>query len=671
VSLQNGLNEGVIAQAVGADRVVGAFVNFGADVVAPGRILLGNRATFRIGELDGHQSARVDALAADIEDAEATANVVGYLWSKQAYGAMLFATAVSDLSIADALADPAYRRLFLALAGEMLDAAPVTTEPFDGFDPADLEGSIDRLAGFNRRSSKTHSGIYRDLAVRHRKTEGDAILGPVETPLVTHTLELIHAIEQGRRTCRRANLDLLNTFHRHPRSLVFWDESLLAAEGHSISKREIDSALAWLKSWVTRDDGALNNALTYLNECADWLNEELDAQKRDHRWPRRIQLPARSRFELELYSRVLQRPEAKPLTTLLTLGQRPLRVVPVSQGGGAVVTYDITVPRELDNVVVLDASYPIRQLERLDPSIQPAPNFNGAVKRYDKVVVNHLRHGCGRSAMERSFDEQDAEARLVSRELCDVIADIDSDEGVIVFTFKANNVDIREVLKRDLRAAGVDSRAMLKPASDNEEPKPRFRFLTWGQETGINDHSDCPNVVFAGVIHRSETDLAAAIVGQQDDLLAPVTGKQVVEARRSENAHALYQAMSRGACRETVDGQARPMRVWLIHYDRKLPALIDKVMPGVRWETWIPKFLDPIQTKVEALALQVLAYLRHLRPEITKVSTRVLRQTLGLSDIPDRTFTRVVRQVADADVGWSLYRRSLQRSTFGLTVNPI
>ena len=77
VSLQNGLNEGLIAQAVGADRVVGAFVNFGADVVAPGRILLGNRATFRIGELDGHQSARVDALAADIEDAEATANVLG------------------------------------------------------------------------------------------------------------------------------------------------------------------------------------------------------------------------------------------------------------------------------------------------------------------------------------------------------------------------------------------------------------------------------------------------------------------------------------------------------------------------------------------------------------------------------------------------------------------
>jgi len=90
-------------------------------------------------------------------------------------------------------------------------------------------------------------------------------------------------------------------------------------------------------------------------------------------------------------------------------------------------------------------------------------------------------------------------------------------------------------------------------------------------------------------------------------------------------------------------------------------------MPGVKWENWTPKFLDSIQTKAEELAFQVVAYLRHLAPEITKISTRAVKQTLGLSDIPDRTFTRVVRQVDEADVGWSLINRSLQRSTFGLT----
>ncbi len=96
----------------------------------------------------------------------------------------------------------------------MLAQATATPEPFDGFDPADLDGSIDRLVEFNRGSAKTHSGIYRDLAVRHRKTEVDAMLGSLEGPLVRRTGELIHAIEEGRRVCERANLDLLAAYER-------------------------------------------------------------------------------------------------------------------------------------------------------------------------------------------------------------------------------------------------------------------------------------------------------------------------------------------------------------------------------------------------------------------------------------------------------------------------
>ena len=91
---------------------------------------------------------------------------------------MLFATAVSDLAIADALAEPRYRTLFVRVAREVLGAAPVPAEPFDGFDPGDLDGSIDRLVEFNRRSAKTHSGVYRDLAVRKRKAETAILEGP-------------------------------------------------------------------------------------------------------------------------------------------------------------------------------------------------------------------------------------------------------------------------------------------------------------------------------------------------------------------------------------------------------------------------------------------------------------------------------------------------------------
>jgi 2-dehydropantoate 2-reductase len=214
VSLQNGLNADQLAAVVGPDRVVEAFVNFGADVTGPGVVLRGSRETFVIGETDGTISDRVRAVAADIADAKPAEHIMGYLWGKEAYGAMLAAIAVSDLPIADGLEDPAYGPLLIAVAREVLDQAPVTPMSFDGFDPEDLAGSLAPLVAFNRRSAKTHSGIYRDLMVRHRPTEVPAHLGGLKGPMLRRVVELITEIEQGRRTCERANLDLLAAYER-------------------------------------------------------------------------------------------------------------------------------------------------------------------------------------------------------------------------------------------------------------------------------------------------------------------------------------------------------------------------------------------------------------------------------------------------------------------------
>ena len=213
LTVQNGLTAGPLAAAVGRDRVISSFVNFGADLMAPGRIMQGNVATFRVGELDGGRiTARVRDLAAALPYAEPTGNVLGYLWGKEAYGAMLWAGAVSDLTIAEHLSDPRYQPVMIAIAREVLAQAPVPVESFDGFDPADLDGSLDRLADFNRRSAKQYSGIYRDLAVRHRKTEIDEVLNDITGPIITKVADLIHDIEQGRRTNTRANLDELAAF---------------------------------------------------------------------------------------------------------------------------------------------------------------------------------------------------------------------------------------------------------------------------------------------------------------------------------------------------------------------------------------------------------------------------------------------------------------------------
>jgi len=234
ISAQNGLNELAIADAVGAARTVGAFLNFGADVVGPGVIHFGGRGAVVLGEIDGRITPRVRALRdawADFDErAKVTENLWGYLWGKEAYGAMLFATALGNDAIADALAQPADRDVYVALAREVLAVAAargVEPEAFDGFDPAAYlpeaepgasEASLDALVAFNRRSAKTHSGIWRDLAVRKRPTEVDAQLGivarlgaeaGVPTPLTDRLVELVHEVERGARGQGRDALEAL------------------------------------------------------------------------------------------------------------------------------------------------------------------------------------------------------------------------------------------------------------------------------------------------------------------------------------------------------------------------------------------------------------------------------------------------------------------------------
>jgi 2-dehydropantoate 2-reductase len=215
VTLQNGLTASEISEVVGAEKVIVSFVNFGADYLAPGKIMQGNIGAFRVGELVGNEiTPRVKELVAAFPYAEATGNILGFLWGKEAYGAMLYAGATSDLSIADHLEEPKYRPLMLAIAREVLAQAPVKVEGFNGFEPDDLVGSLDRLVTFNRGSAKTHSGIYRDLTVRKRKTEVDDLLRDLKGPLTNFVGDLIHAIERGERICEVANLDLLAAYER-------------------------------------------------------------------------------------------------------------------------------------------------------------------------------------------------------------------------------------------------------------------------------------------------------------------------------------------------------------------------------------------------------------------------------------------------------------------------
>jgi 2-dehydropantoate 2-reductase len=234
VSLQNGLNEELIAAAVGPHRTVGCLVNWAADWQAPGRILHGGEGALVLGELDGRSTERVQRLATLLEvvaPTRVTDNILGYTWAKHVYGALLVATALVDAHVYEVVErSPAIQRMLVALVVESMavaDRAGVRLQAFDEYDPADYlaaaagdevarERAMAGIARHYRAATKTRTGIWRDLAVRKRKTEVEALLGAtvaraksqgLAMPLTERLIALIGDLEAGRRAMSWANLD--------------------------------------------------------------------------------------------------------------------------------------------------------------------------------------------------------------------------------------------------------------------------------------------------------------------------------------------------------------------------------------------------------------------------------------------------------------------------------
>ena len=235
VSAQNGLNELAIAEVVGAERTVGAFVNFGADYLEPGVIHYGGRGAVVVGEIDGRITPRVTAIrdawrafrSARDRDAQHLGLPVGQgslrrdavrhgadqrVDRRRARHARVPARCTSRWR---ARSSPSRRPAPFG-PRRSTGSIPRPTSPTAPAGAA--ERSLDALVAHNRRSAKSHSGIWRDLAVRKRPTEVDAQLGivvtlgaeaGVPTPLTARLVALIHEIERGARPQSLDTLDAL------------------------------------------------------------------------------------------------------------------------------------------------------------------------------------------------------------------------------------------------------------------------------------------------------------------------------------------------------------------------------------------------------------------------------------------------------------------------------
>lgn len=468
------------------------------------------------------------------------------------------------------------------------------------------------------------------------------------------------------------HIDDFNNYLGRKRDLLIYDESLLISDARGVATVDIESAVGWLrpklrlhaKRRVDRDNKTLLIKLsTFLDNCLKLIFDEIKSQRAGAK-PKSVHLPGLESYETQKMIRVLDtfnEPSVlKPIKDLLSFSQEELRVVETPQGSGGIVYYDLVVSKDLKNIVILDASYPIRELVHLDSSIQTVPVTRNFGVSYENVTIKHLKHGGGRGSLTQNFRKRNREDRKISLEICEAIKGIPKDEGVLIFTFKKRprGPDFREILERDLRAEGVDTDAMIEVGGEKKE---RFVWLTWGNETSLSKHSYCKHVILAGVLFRSHVDLASAILGQMDDLEASVPKELISRIEQSEVAHCVYQAMSRGNARIISEGKAGRMTLYLIYRRKDIREALAPVLHNVKWEDWDGVYVQN-ETKAERVARKIAGYLSRLSPEVKRISIKKIRNALDLHDVPSRTFSRAIEILnTEFNFGWAHKQRSFER----------
>ncbi|MBR6813977.1 MAG: 2-dehydropantoate 2-reductase [Tidjanibacter sp.] len=235
VTFQNGLPEMQIADILGAERVLGCTVAWGATMQGPGVCELTSSPdalSFSLGAITTERHKYFDAVKALLEKmgtVDVEENFIGTRWSKLLINASFSGmSAVLGCTFGEAAAPKPSRRIVQALIKECIDvcaAGGIRIEPVQGKDIVkllDYKGAVKKAISFFiipiaiRKHAKLKASMLQDIE-KGKLTEVDAINGAVSaygrkvgcpTPMNDRVVEIIHRIEKGELTPSADNLKL-------------------------------------------------------------------------------------------------------------------------------------------------------------------------------------------------------------------------------------------------------------------------------------------------------------------------------------------------------------------------------------------------------------------------------------------------------------------------------
>ena len=463
--------------------------------------------------------------------------------------------------------------------------------------------------------------------------------------------------------------DEINTFTHYkgkPRSLNLWDEGLVTTSSSSIRIGELNSAISILENDHRLDPSKISSFVAWLKDSFQLLTTEEDLQRSGAQASSVIlQQPTPeevSHFKTLARTKTNGRSRGEwrsDLEALLDMSKAPVRVS--IAGGESVVQYQDAISRDLTNLVVLDASYTIRQLVRLDPTLVE-PKFyvlRENLKSYEDVTLHRLNFYGSRDSAENL-----EKSSKVAKEIALVIKELPVDEAICIFTFKSRDPkkpSHAHGIQRALKDHGINLDVTV--ALPNGSIKPRFVWKTWGEHLGANNASYCEHLFMAGVLRQPEDDFAAALIGQTHDLLTNMDSARFREAVVTECAHVVYQASLRSRARMVSNGKALSANLWLVFDEPRIEGYLKEAMKGLVIKEWIPQdeFFSGsnITSDVAKKILQSFDDLVDTSREA--ISILEFKKLFGFTEVPLTTFQAARDQALNANVGWILEGRSFKR----------
>ena len=203
ISFQNGLgNEEVIAEEVGADKVLGGLTAMAGLLLGPGRIRDFSRVPSYIGEMHGGTSERVASIAEKLTfsglETHTSEDIFHEIWKKLLGNISMSAVSgLTNLTSATIMSIPELKPVCLQAMEEAFKVAVASGISLDR--EAVLRGM--ELISQSGGTGDNKSSLCVDL-LNHRETEVDSIYGGViklaeEKGIRTPTLKVLHALVKG------------------------------------------------------------------------------------------------------------------------------------------------------------------------------------------------------------------------------------------------------------------------------------------------------------------------------------------------------------------------------------------------------------------------------------------------------------------------------------------